>query len=101
MWAIWLVSLNFTVHAEILLRACADQLLYNLSLIRLCSACVKQNKAVKTASNACSLLAKQKLSDLVGKGHSSLIVNFEQVKKTFLVLIIYLTFFLPVVECAF
>ena len=58
MWAIWLVSLNFTAHAETLLRACADQLLYNLSLIRLCSECVKQNKAVKTASNACSFLAK-------------------------------------------
>ena len=43
MWAIWLVSLNFTAHAEILLRACADQLLYNLSLIRLCSACIKQS----------------------------------------------------------
>ena len=41
-----------------MLTASADQLLYNLSLIKLCSACVKQNTAVKTASDACSLLAK-------------------------------------------
>ena len=45
-------------HSEILLTACADQLLYNLSLIKLCSANAKQNAAVKTASDACSLLAK-------------------------------------------
>ena len=30
--------------SEILLTACADQLLYNLSLINLCSACAKQSK---------------------------------------------------------
>ena len=41
-----------------LLTACTDQLLYNLSLIRLCSACLKQNITVNTASDACSLLAK-------------------------------------------
>ena len=40
-------------HSEILLTACADQLLYNLSLIKLCSAC-----ATKTTSDACSLLGK-------------------------------------------
>ena len=34
--------------SEILLTACADQLLYNLSLIKLCSACAKQNATVKT-----------------------------------------------------
>ena len=45
-------------HSEILLTACADQLLYNLSLTRLCSACVKQNTAVKTAIDAFSLPAK-------------------------------------------
>ena len=44
-------------HSEILLTACADQLLYNLSLIKLCSACAKQNTSVN-ASDACSLLAK-------------------------------------------
>ena len=48
-------------HSEILLTAFADQLLYNLynlSLNKLSSACVKQNIAVKTAVDACSLLAK-------------------------------------------
>ena len=44
--------------SEILLTACLDQLLYNLSLIKLCSVCAKQNAAVKIASDACSLLAK-------------------------------------------
>ena len=34
-----------------------DQVLYNLSLIKLCSACGKQNAAVN-AVDACSLLAK-------------------------------------------
>ena len=41
-----------------MLTACADQLLCNLSLIKLCSTCVKQNTAVKPAINACSMLAK-------------------------------------------
>ena len=44
--------------SEILLTACADQILYNLSLIKLCFACAKQNAAVKTVSDACSLIAK-------------------------------------------
>ena len=38
--------------SEILLTACADQLLYNLNL----TACAKQNAAEKTASDACSML---------------------------------------------
>ena len=37
--------------------ACADQLIHNLSLIKLCPAFAKQNAAVN-ASDACSLLAK-------------------------------------------
>ena len=45
------------VLSEILLTAGVDQLLCNLSLIRLYSACVKQNAAVN-ASHACSLLTK-------------------------------------------
>ena len=45
-------------HSEILLTACADQLLYSWSLINLYSACAKQNAAVKTASDAYSLLVK-------------------------------------------
>ena len=45
-------------HSEILLTALADQLLHNLSLIKLSLACLKQNTAVKTVIDACSLLAK-------------------------------------------
>ena len=71
--------------SEIFLAACADQLLYNLSLIKLSSKCAEQNAAVKTASDACSLLAKQALSDLVGQRLNSLIINFEQFVKSFLV----------------
>ena len=52
---------------EILLTACADQWLYNLSLIKLCLVCVKQNTTGKTAIDACLLLAKQIFSDLVGE----------------------------------
>ena len=51
----------FELHIEdsgIQLTVWADQLLYNLSLIKLCLACVKQNAAVKTGIDACSLLAK-------------------------------------------
>ena len=53
-WFLW----TSLAHAKILLTACADQLLYKLSLTELCSASVKQNAAVKTASDSCSLLAK-------------------------------------------
>ena len=45
----------------------------------------KTKHSRKTASDACSLLAKQILSDLVGQRPSSLIINFEQIKKSFLV----------------
>ena len=38
--------------------AFTDQLLCNLSLIRLYLACVEQNTAIKTVIDACSLLAK-------------------------------------------
>ena len=76
---IGLSEFNIT-HSEILLTACADQLLYNLSLIKLCLAC-----AIKDTSDACSLLAKQTLFDLIGEPPSSLIINFEQVIKSFLV----------------
>ena len=80
-------------HSEMLLTACSDQLLYNLSLIKLCSACVKQNTAVKTAIDVCSLL--------VGQRPSSLMIDFEQVIKPLLVWNIYFMFFLPVVDCIF
>ena len=45
-------------HSQMLLTVGADQLLYNLSLLKLCLVCAKQNAAVKTASDDCSLLAK-------------------------------------------
>ena len=69
--------------------------------LALCSARVKHNTAVKTAIDACSLLAKLTFSDLVGKRASSLIINFKDVKKPLLVLNIYFTFFLSVVDCTF
>ena len=72
-------------RSERLLTACADQLSCNLSLIKLCSACVKQNTALKTAINACSLIARQTFFDLVGERRDSLLINFEQVIKPFLV----------------
>ena len=43
--------------SEVVLTTCTNQLIYNLKVIELCLACVKQNVAVN-ASNACSLLAK-------------------------------------------
>ena len=45
-------------HSKILLIACADQLFYSLSFIKLCLACEQQNAAVKTAVDNCSVLAK-------------------------------------------
>ena len=93
-WFLW-------ISYSTLFTACADQLLYNLSLIKLCSACVKQNTAVKTALDACSLLTKNIFSGLVGERPSSLIFNFQQVIKPFLVWNIYFTFFLTVVDCTF
>ena len=64
-------------------------------------ACVKQNTAVKTANDTCSFLPKQTFSDLVREPASSLIIIFEQVIEPFLVLNIYFTFFLSVVDCTF
>ena len=49
---------NLIGFLECHITACADQLLYNLSFIKLYSACGKQNAEVKTAIDACSLLAK-------------------------------------------
>ena len=72
-------------YSKVLLTACAYQLLYNLSLIKLCSTCVKQNTAIKTAIYACSLLAKETFSDLVRQYSSSITTNFEQVVKPFLI----------------
>ena len=82
---IGLLEFHLTL-SEILLTACADQLIYNL--IKLYSTCGKQNTAVNE-SDSCSLLAKQTLSNLVGQRPSSLIINFKQVIKSFLVWNIY------------
>ena len=62
---------------------------------------LKQNTTVKTASDVCSLLAKQTLSDLLGQRRSLKIYNFEQVIKSFLVRNIYFVFLLPVIDCTF
>ena len=71
--------------SKIMLTACADPLLYNLNLIKLYQTFAKPNAAVKTASESCSLSVKQTLFDLVEQRPSSLIINFEQVIKYFLV----------------
>ena len=42
---------------KILSTGYADKVIYNLSLIKLCSTCAKQKATVK-ASDGCSLLAK-------------------------------------------
>ena len=86
--------------SEIMLTACTDHLRYNLSLIKSCSVCPKQqmNAAV---NDVCSLVAKWTWSDLVAQRASSLIINFEQVIKSFLVWNIHFNFFLPLVDCAF
>ena len=65
-------------------------MLFLVTMYKLCSACVKQNR---TAINDCSLLAKQTFSDLVGKRASSLFINFEQVIKPFLVSVVDSTFY--------
>ena len=49
--------LEFHIALSEILTAGAHQLIYNISLIILCSACAKQNAAVN-ASDAYSLLAK-------------------------------------------
>ena len=67
----------------------------------MCWARAKQNTTVKTTIDACSMLAKLKFSDLVGKHVSSLIINFKQVIKPFLVWNTYFTFFLSVVDNTF
>ena len=80
-WFAWISHSNL----QNIVTAGVDQLVYKLILIKLYSACAKLNAAVKTASDACLLLAKYTLSDLVGERPSSLIINFEQVINPFLV----------------
>ena len=48
----------YIVYSEVLLAACADQLLNNLRLIKLCLAYAKQNAAVMTVGDAFPLLVK-------------------------------------------
>ena len=71
-------------------------MLFLVTMYKLCSACVKQNR---TAINDCSLLAKQTFSDLVGKRASSLFINFEQVIKPFLVSVVDWTFYKSTIKC--
>ena len=54
-WENLVCLLEFDIAlSEILLVACADQLLYDLNLIKSCSAHSEQKAAVKTASDAWS-----------------------------------------------
>ena len=93
-WFIW-------ISQSTLFTTCADQLLCCLSLIKWCSAFVKQNAAVKTAIDAFSLLAKPTFSNLVRERVRYLIINVEQVVKPFLTWNIYFPFFLSVADCTF
>ena len=57
-WANLIGFFEFNIAlSKIMLTACDDQLLYKLSLIKLCSACAKQNAVVKKANNVCLMLA--------------------------------------------
>ena len=59
-WLMFKGDIALVAHialSEKFLTDYADQLLCNLSLTKLCSACAKQNTSVN-ACNACSLLAK-------------------------------------------
>ena len=47
-----------TALSEILLTACADQLLYNSRLIKLCSACAKQMQAVSKRKRCLFIISK-------------------------------------------
>ena len=67
----------------------------------MCKKNPKTNAAAKTASNNSSLLAQQRLPDLVGQRSSSLIINFEWFKKSFLARNFYFTLSLPVVDFTF
>ena len=49
---IGLVEFHIALY-KLLLTACVDQLLYNLNLIKLYSACTKQKATVETTSDAC------------------------------------------------
>ena len=56
-WASLICLLKFDIaFSEILVTAYADQLLYNLNLIKLCLVCPKQVTTVKMVSDACSIL---------------------------------------------
>ena len=65
-WFLW-------IWHSTLFTACADQLLYSLSLRG------KQNTAVKTIIDAYLIVSKIDIPDVVGQPASSLIINFEQV----------------------
>ena len=90
-WFLW-------ISHSTLFTACADQLLYSLSLFKWHSACVKQN----TDCNRC-LFIVSKIDILWSSRRTREFINhyFEQVLAPFLVLNIYFTFFLSVVDCIF
>ena len=69
--------------SEIVLTACADQLICNLGLTKFYIRHMKTK--CSNANSAYLLFAKWSLFDLVGQRPSSLIINFEPVIKSFLV----------------
>ena len=61
----------------------------------------KTKRSSKDYNRCFSIVSKIDISDLARGLASSLIINFEQVREPFLVLNIYFTFFLSMVDCTF
>ena len=61
----------------------------------------KTKHSSKDCNRCLLIVSKKTFSDLVGEPASSLIINFEQVIESFVVLIIFFTFFLSMVNCTF
>ena len=81
-----------------ILTACTDQLLDDLSLIKLFGMC--ETKRSSKCKRCLFIISK---IDFIWSSQrpSSLIINFEQFIKSLLVWNIDFTFFLPVVDCTF
>ena len=64
-------------HSELLLPACADQLLFNLSLINYISAYAKQNPTLKSTSNACFLFIVRKIDVIWSSRTTPEFINYQ------------------------
>ena len=80
--------------------ACADQLLYSLSLIKWCLTCVKQNSS-KDCNRCLFILSKIDMLWSTRRTREFININFEQAIEPFLVFNIYFTFSLSVVDYTF